>query len=363
MQSLRIRAFLADRAVALLVVLAVVTLLGGWLTVGAHVAPGTVSEERTASSWATTGDWAHSATVTEPKSVFPAGTEQANRSLYFTRVTPVLDGTFTYSYRASDDGALDVTVRQRTVLRSVAADDDATAVLWREVLDRQTRRASGLAPRESVSVPFSVDVNRTLSRADRIRDDLGDASGRTQLRVVAEVTVAGTVNGRPVNRTTDRVLLIAPDESVYEVNATNETRTFETTETVGVRREPGPLEAVGGPLLFGFGFAGLAAFATVRARNGLDVTDAERERLAFERDRSEFDEWIHRIDLPDADLSRARTESLADLVDLAIDTGNGVVEVPGEETFHVVHDGCLYTYEAPPAVDDAEGPDDESSDD
>ncbi|SEO81417.1 hypothetical protein SAMN04487948_105289 [Halogranum amylolyticum] len=49
------------------------------------------------------------------------------------------------------------------------------------------------------------------------------------------------------------------------------------------------------------------------------------------------------------DRPRAEAESLSDLVDFAIDANTGVVESPAGDSFFVVTDECLVTYE-PPSV-------------
>jgi hypothetical protein len=72
--------------------------------------------------------------------------------------------------------------------------------------------------------------------------------------------------------------------------------------------------------------------------------------------------------LPDEarDLPVAEVETLTDLVDVAIDSDNPVLESPGGDAYHVVHDGYRYTFETPPepeyddplTVGEAEAPSD-----
>ena len=133
-------------------------------------------------------------------------------------------------------------------------------------------------------------------------------------------------------------------------------------QTFEVPREPGPLEAVGGPLLFAAGFLGLVGLITARTRNDIALTSEERERLAFEDDRSDFDEWINAIELPPEvrDLPRAEAKSLGDLVDFAIDTDNSVIENPDSGVYYVVHDGNCYTYEPPSAVETEDSSEDDA---
>ena len=132
---------------------------------------------------------------------------------------------------------------------------------------------------------------------------------------------------------------------------------FETTRPVEVPQEAGPPRTVGGPLLLLVGLAGLRALGWVRRQHPDGLTDVERERLTFEDDREDFDEWISVIELPNEvlDRPRASADSLGSLVDFAIDTDNGVVEDPSRGLYCVLHDGYLYTYEPPQLESRPEG--------
>ncbi|MBX0321591.1 DUF5305 domain-containing protein [Halomicroarcula sp. F13] len=355
---LRVRALLESQFELLVVVLLALALAGGWVTYGAYVDPGTTTEERVVSSWGTTGDYDHAATVVEPNPIYDVGTTLENQSLYVAAVAPELDGTFRFGYNATDGGNLDVTVAEHLVVHSVAEEDDATVEVWRQVRSLDEQSVDSVRPNRTVRVPFTVDVNRTMNRTERIEERLGDPPGTPQMAVVATVRLNGTVNGGEVNRTMEYVLPVAFDRGAYRVNATAATQRFETTETVVVPREPGQAETLGGPAALALGLLGLVALGAARWRNDLALTDAERERLAFEDDREEFDEWINAIELPsDAEsLPRAEASSLGDLVDFAIDTDNSVVERPDDGAYYVIHDGYAYSY-APPEIDGA-SPDD-----
>jgi hypothetical protein len=124
---------------------------------------------------------------------------------------------------------------------------------------------------------------------------------------------------------------------------------YETTGTVRVEREYGLPRAVGGPLVLSAALIGLLALGVGYWRGEFELTDQEREWLAYRADRAEFGEWIHTVQLPSEaqDLPRARADSLAALVEFAIDVDSGVVEPPEGDVFYVLHDGYLYTYTAP----------------
>lgn len=119
------------------------------------------------------------------------------------------------------------------------------------------------------------------------------------------------------------------------------------------------MSSVGGPLLLVGSLVAVIGLVVAGRRKTFALTEAEREWLEFREDRGDFDEWIVTMRLPDEveKMPRAEADTLADLVDFAIDTDNAVVEHPDTGTFAVVHDGYRYAYPPPsnPAtVDDAD---------
>ena len=128
--GVRTRGVLDEWFAVAVVVLLVVAGAGAYLTYGAYAAPGTHTEERTVGSWESTASFDHSATVVNGTEVFAEGDTVSNRSVYFRRVMPILDGAFTYGYRATGDGALETTVETRLVIRSISdergSDEEST---------------------------------------------------------------------------------------------------------------------------------------------------------------------------------------------------------------------------------------------
>ncbi|MFC6835964.1 DUF5305 domain-containing protein [Halomarina ordinaria] len=333
--------------VALLVVLA---LLGGWLTYDAHAGPETEQREEVVSSWETTAAFDHGATVTRENPVYDVGTRLDNRSVYFTNVAPVMNGSFDYGYTATGEGELDVDAETELVIRSVESPGEAdTTVYWQQRRDRTSANASGLEPGESVSVPFSVDLAAAANETADIDEQLGGSPGQSEVVVEATVTLSGTVDGEAVERTERYTLPVELGETAA-VDATGPTtERYERTETVRDPVDSSPLQAAGGPLLLLGSVLVLGGVGAMASRDELGLSSTERASLAHRRERAEFDDWITRIRLPESVLARERAhaESLADLVDFAIDTDNAVVESPDASAYYVVHDDLLYVYEPP----------------
>jgi hypothetical protein len=358
--SLRLRALCTRQFTVAIAVCLLLALAGGWTTYTTHTGPEVTTEQRTVTVWETTGQFAHTATVTESNAVYPTGTTLSNRSIYLTAIAPQLDGTYRFEYGLADgqdraeSGALNGTVSLAFVLRSTEDRSDTTTVIWQTTRPLTTTTVESVEPGESVRVPFRLDMNDTTSRSARIDEQLGNPPGQPTGVVRATVRLRGTIGGDQVEETTTHTLPLDFDSGTYRPASVGTYReAYNTTQTVTVEQPPPPLsQRAGGVALLVVPLGLLVGLVTARQRDVLELTTAERERLAYEEDRRDFDEWISPIRLPEAafDLPRAEATSLGALVDFAIDTDNSVVDDPDDPAYYVVHDGYLYTYH-PPQVD------------
>lgn len=355
--TLRARRYVEAYLPVVVAGLLVLGAVGGWLTYTGYAAPGTHEETRIDSTWTERTDFDHRATVTEENRLYRVGTTLHNQSAYLMAITPVLNGSFEYAYEASGSGNLSATVETALVLQSVERERGGnTTIYWRQTRSLGGTQASSLAPGERVSVPFSVNVSAAQNRTELISEDLGGSVGQVEAVMRARVTVKGTVNGEAVERTVVRDLPLELG-TAYRVTGNGSASERHVDErTVVVPNVPGPVERLGGPAFLLSSLLLLGAVAVTSREESFGLSDDEREQLTYHGHRAEFDEWITRIRLPDSVLDRPRAEadSLADLVDFAIDTNNGVVEDPDADAYYVVHDDLLYVYE-PPAVGSASG--------
>jgi len=349
---LRIRAFL-DRQFALAVlVLVVLAGVGGVLTYDAYAQPNTTVQTNEVTVWEADGSFTHGATVvdneTKTAGAFEPGATVQNRSVYFQSIMPVLNGTFRYGY-AADSGELDATVRSRLVVRSVGSGRERPIEYWRQTRSLGREEVT-LAPGERVRVPFSVNVTEAAATADQVRERVGDP-GQTRASVNVTVALTGTAGGREIDRTLQYALPVRIEGGVYRVDEAASTRAFTQPERVTVTESPGPLSAYGAPGLLALSLSGLVALAAARRGSRLTLTDTERAWVAYRDDRADFDDWISTVRLPaEAEsLPVGEAGTLADLVNVAIDTDNAVLESPDGDTYHVVHDDFRYTFTAPSA--------------
>ena len=343
---LRLRALLDTQFAVALVVLLAVAAGGAGLTYAAYVDPDVETNEQTVDSWGVESEHVHSATVTEENSIFPVGTELTDRDTYFTRVAPELDVDVVTSYTASSGE--DVTIDAQSML--VVENVDGGTVYWEETESLGEVSETDVGPGENATVSFTLNATAVDDRVSDIESELGAAPGDTNTEVRTDVTLSGIVNGENVEHDRTLTLSLTAGGDTYSVEDPGvQSDTMERTETVETTREYGPLYTIGGPLLLVVGLAGAGALGYGRREERFALSETERAYLDYRDDRSEFGEWITRIQLPDGAFDRpeATAESLADLVEFAIDNDAGVVEDPRTGAFHAVVGGTLYTYQPP----------------
>lgn len=327
----------------LAVILIVVILTGVWVSYGAYIDPGETIEERTVEDWTTSGELSHSATVTEPNSVFEEGTTLENEPLYYIRLSPAVNGNYGFTYAATDG---DVTV-ELTVERVIRATGDGTTY-WQEseVLGRET--VPDMGPNEEATVEFGFEIDMIDDRINEIEEDLGASPGETEIVLVVTAELHGDVDGvqRTVRESHD--ITVAFDGGTYQFEDVNFQENHIATDRETVAASPSLTELVGGPLLALIGLGGLSAvvYATRRVDG---PTAAERKWLDYLDDRDEFGELVTEVRLPTSvwEGERIDVDSLGALSQLAIDIKAAIVHDLVTETYMVVDDELRYVFEPP----------------
>jgi len=347
--SIRVRAAVADNFVSILVVVAVLALLGGFVTYGAYAETTTRTETVRTDAWETTGEFTHRAMVVNDTTVYDRGETLRNRSVYFSDPTPRLNGSFEYVYTSSE-GQLDANVSVWLVRRSVSDDHDGSVQeYWRTETQLTQERVAELGPGDRLRVPFSTNVTAATLRAEEIDQQVGPTPGRTEVRIEAQVDLSGTRNGQSVDRTRAYNMSVTRDGGIYRVADSGPTvDSGQQREERTVAVAPGPLRAFGGPVLLLVAVGVCVGLAALRRCGALTVTEREREWLAYRDARSEFDEWITtvRVAEPDRDAT-IEIESLEGLVDVAIDTDSRVLVDEERTTYFAFADDRCYTYRPP----------------
>jgi hypothetical protein len=354
--ALRIRKFVDDQYLVIVVVLLLLSVGGMWVSYTAYLDPGTQTETRTASEWRRTATFDHGSTVTTDNPVYDTGQRLRNQQAYFPFVSPDLTGEYRFQYVASDSGDVDMDVNIRLILRGRS---DGT-VLWQR--SRQLRRAevAGVEPGGGTSAQFRFDMNRTRLQLERIDDVFGQIPGDPVVVVQAQTRLTGRINGRVVNREfVDELRLTRSGDAFVVTDPGEVTNTTQRTTTVSVPREYSPLWRLGGPLAATFGLGAAVGLVAARRRSDLALSTDELDRLIHRA----YAEWISEGSLSQDMVSDApdvvRVASLTDLVDIAADTNERVVYDPGKGQYVVFRYDRTYVCERPLSTESAEPTDDQ----
>jgi len=365
-RATRIRTVVEDNFFVILSIIVLIGLAGAYFTYATHVDPGTETTVVEEASWSSTGQYTHQATVTEDTAVFDRGTVLTDRSAYFERVAPILNGTFVYQYRTTGAGGdLDTEIEHTVVLRSV---NEEGAEFWRSERSLGSYEADNVEPGDRVEAPFEVNVTELGTRTTEIQEQLGGTLGTIEIRLQTQVSLSGQRIGESVTESNRYSLSIDRGDSVYRV-ANDDAQTDSDTR---FREEQviatyGPLRSVGAPALLVLSVLACLVLAVGWYRGVFVVDEQEREWLEHTSATEEFAEWISTGHVPAETFPdrRVSVDTLEGLVDLAVDSNRRVIEDTERSLYVVLVDGIAYTYAIPqpPSVTGDSDPLDPAPDD
>jgi hypothetical protein len=118
--------------------------------------------------------------------------------------------------------------------------------------------------------------------------------------------------------------------------------------------------SIGGPVGVIVAVLAILGLAWGRHVGDLTVTAREQAWLEYCDDRTEFDEWITRVELPGdtRNSTKARAASLQDLVDVSMDMDAPVMEDTLTGNFFVTDGAQVYRYSPPKLAGASSEPDD-----
>ena len=317
---------------------------GGYVAYSTYTATETVTEQRVTSTATTFSEFNHSSMVREDVGVFSQGVELENRKVYFTSLSPRLDGNYILRHGGRDPGSASARIQLRLVLRSVG---DGDTVYWKESEQLASANESSLEPGEPLLASFSVNVTRSLDRIDEVRENLSASPGSAEVLVKADSVIEGEVDGeRFVDRRSEE-MLISPGRGTYSASSETEGRkAHESKETV-VRQESPPNTGVyAGIFVFVGSIVGFVTLERKREQGFFSVPEEDLMEARFKAERDNFDEWISEGSIEDtSDRQEVYLSSLTDLVDTGIDSDSRVIETEKGKRFVVLTESVEYVYE------------------
>ena len=354
--STKARLFVSDNIAYLLAGFVVVALLGAYLAYPPYADPGTETEKIEDSSWSSTAGFTHGAIVTEQTDLFDSGNVLSGRSAYLEAISPELNGTFRYQYRASAGGDLSTAANLTLVVRSVA---DEGPEYWREETPLASANESSLGPGEQIVVPYSLNVTAVNQRITEIEEQLGGTPGSTEIVVRSDLVLTGERNGSPVDTQTSHNMTILSQGNVYSIKGagpvTDSGQQFRQ-ETVDVSY--GPLRTALGPLLVVISVLGILGLTVGRWLDWLSVSERERRWFGYQSTRAEYEEWVTGGAVPSEvdEKTTIDVQSLKGLIDVAIDSDRRVIADQSRNVCVVVLEDALYRFEPPAPPEGTEEP-------
>lgn len=266
----------------------------------------------------------HSSVVRTTDAPWSQGTTLENHPAYLLNASPVLD------LQLATDAPAGTTVVHELRLRYRVEREGA--VVWED--SRRLGRSEATVGDGPATTDASVDVERVASRTDRLQQQFAGLGS-------VETTVVGTVE-YDTGDYGDSASVTAPVTvagSFYWIDAGDGvSQTHGGSQTVE-REAPVDWSRVL-VLLVLSGLSGGGAVAASRYREDEDL-DALRLRVHRER----FDEWISRGSIPlEVGRDAVALDSLPDLVDVAIDTGQRVVHDERRGVYAVIEGDVVYYF-------------------
>ena len=346
-QQLRIRDKLNSNFIVITVVLLVLVVVAGGLAYQTYTTTFTETDEEVVSSWAEQSDLSQQATVVQANPVFELGSTLTNQPVYFTQLSPDINSTHEYTYSASESGQLDVETTAMLVVRSVNNDGDT---LWRTSEPLATEQGT-LQPGDRLTTETTINVTEAAAEVERVETGLGASVGSPEITIQFDTSVSGTVNDQSVSTSHQDTVVIEPNGETYSVSPSDGvSETYETTTTVETEVSPSPVRSYVPPGVLIVSFILLLGMVSLKATDRLAPTPTERTMLEHAKQRKKFEDWISRGSVPAGALSGTEIplDSLEDLVDVAIDTGQRVIEDPQRNAFFVLLDERHYLFEPEP---------------
>ncbi len=340
---LRLKLLLADHgrtvAVALLVAGVVAVAATGW--VYATPPTETVTERVDVQTVGTAV--VPSATITGNSTLWDRGTTLTNRSIY-----PMAAPELTLTVRTTVPADESVSVEQQLRLVYRATRDGTT--FWQS--EQPLTATKTTTTNGTVTSSTTIDVPAIRDRLDTYNEDL-TGLGRAEAALHLAVTYE---TGRYTGEFTKTATLTIAENGYWLSDRLAASTTHSRRVTREVQGEPNQ------SILFGLAGLSLLFLASAGTIWYYRDTVADRSVLKERLDRTRFEEWISngRIDQPPAGRT-VPVETLADLVDIAIDSNKRVIHDPGRDHFVVLDGPILYRFDPsgkrPTAPEQSDGPD------
>lgn len=287
------------------------------------------------------GEFDHWAQVKENSLLWPdVGENLRNRPVYFSRIMPDLNASFTFKQWGLDTENASVSLNSYLTITCRSED----FVYWKEkfpLKQKGSRISAKPLEMNFISTP-ELSPSWIKSKIDNIQESLDFTGGSkdVKLRVNLEL-IRYTKNTTEIENDVFE-MPINLERSTYSVGSDlSKERKFTKTVTEEVRVDPSIWSMIFPALVLIIPLIGLG-FVTYQ-RGEIEESDLARMEKEYWQD--EFGEWISRGKMPEKTPEvSVEMNSLEDLVDAAVDMNNRVIYDEEKSTYFIIQEGVLYKY-------------------
>jgi hypothetical protein len=316
--------------------LALALVLGGALLVGAagwaSATPETTQVTDRTDVETVRSELHSSARVTGNSTLYENGTRLHDPPVYLLAATPA--ATLNLTTTVPSDGSVRI-AQELTVVYTATRDGETFWQRSQELARTETTTQSG-----NVTIRARLDPQAIQQRASQFRNEIGTAGS---IAVELRFTVVYETNRYEGRFATTVPLTLTDDWYAIDAKSVDRTHGTPVTRTVTVPNQNDALH-LGAGLLGGISILLGAGIGGVYYTRLQAIDEAS---LAHRVHRERYDGWISRGTVPETlDTPTIQTESLEELVDVAIDTRSRVIYDPDRELYVVFTDAATYCFDS-----------------
>lgn len=310
-------------------------------------------QTETIAEWSTAAAFSHSAVVHSGTTVFSIGEQLTDRSLYFTQVSPIIDGEYIISHdgQISDGGGtIDLWLVLRSSEQRTVDGQKQDVTHWEQRKRLRTVDAQPFTSGDVQRVPFSVNTSAVREQLAQIESELGASPGTTEAVVVSDVSFTGVVAGEQLSETRSDEIQIALESNTVTIASDVEPPTTQAvTEVITTSAAPPVLLSYAGTSVIIIGITGSVSFLWLNSIGAFTLSPAERRRREYQRTREEYDQWICRGSVPEIEPQLAiELDTLADATTVAVSNGSVVIEqLQPVHQYVVLKENIIYRFTPP----------------
>lgn len=284
------------------------------------------------------GDYQHHAVVTSANPLWVQGTVLAERPIYFSSATPVVDIDVTFQTMAE---SVDIDAVMTSWITLSAKESET--VLWEK--QKPVSQIEGQVQGGVITDTLRLNVSDLGNEIAYIQNGLGVKKGSGYIELNTVVGYSGFVNDHPVagEMVYSMPLEVGQGYLIMPANFSSE-RVITKSESTMVRSNSSPV--VQYLSIFSFLLAMGLLLGTCLVRFKFRPVDDRLLRLMQVKDQhAKYEEWISEGTFPESVPSgQIQIASLDDLIKAAVDMNERVIHDEGKGLYFFIHNNIAYMF-------------------